>query len=142
MIKISISPTHVCFLFLILTLVFDSRCPRRRMRWWSRSLTGCWRPPPSSATSWTLISSTTSLYLWARPWRWSFSECEACRGLSEVTFSSILFTLCYRDLSTAQFYTPYFKSTVFCSSHFTSSFLYLTLLSSILYTFPVCSSSL
>lgn len=44
------------------------------MRWWSKSSTDCWKPPLTSATSWTSTSSTTNLCLWDRLWRWSYSE--------------------------------------------------------------------
>lgn len=52
------------------------RSPKKKTRWWSRSSTGCWRPPPTWATSSTLTSSTTNPCLWARPWRWSYSKLE------------------------------------------------------------------
>lgn len=56
-----------------------SRCPRKKMRWLSKSSTGYWRPPPTLATSWTSTSSITSLFLWDKPWKWSFSECDPTR---------------------------------------------------------------
>lgn len=54
---------------------FVCRFLRRRMRWWSKSLTGFWRPHPTSATNLTSTSSITNLCLLARPWKWSYSEC-------------------------------------------------------------------
>lgn len=55
-------------------LCFPFRFQRKKTRWWSRSSTGCWRRPPTSATSWTSTSSTTSRFHWARRWRWSSSK--------------------------------------------------------------------
>lgn len=52
-----------------------SRCQKKKMKWWSRSSTDSWRPPPTSVTNWTSTSSTTNPFLWDRRWRWSSSEC-------------------------------------------------------------------
>ncbi len=70
--------------------VWVSRCQKKKMRWWSKSSTDCWRPPPTSATSWTSTSSTTNLFLWVRRWRWSYSECDQCDTTQALTWEMMI----------------------------------------------------